>query len=208
MPPGPVIAGPAWLSPPDGTLRVQPEEKITIATNTTRATMPSDAAARLSPLGRCPRGGVAPAAISATTPRPRGISYVSPQGPGCRGSHITSQIRDRWIVSRIDRAREETDVGTRARVHPYRGSGKACVAEAADGKDHASRSGIGGIDIPAEATQVLSPHRRIVRSEQRIVCVWCLRDGFSGGIVGCLDLLSGMSGLRRTSDQLQRRVRE
>jgi hypothetical protein len=76
MPPGPVIAGPAWLSPPDGTLRVQPEEKITIATNTTRATMPSDAAARLSPLGRCPRGD-----FGDQPPTPRHILCLNP-GPG------------------------------------------------------------------------------------------------------------------------------
>src|SRR6202044_503058 len=115
------------------------------------------------------------------------MTRCSAQGPGCRGSHITSQIRDRWIVSRVDRAREQNDVGIRAWVHPQRGSGEASVAEAADGKDHASRAGIGGIDIPAEAAQVLSPDRRVVRSEQWIICVWGLRDGFLGGIVRCFD---------------------
>src|ERR1700761_7202039 len=114
------------------------------------------------------------------------MTHCSAQGLGCRRSHITSQIRDRWIVSRIDRAREQDDVGIRAWVDPQRGSGKAGVAEAADGKDHPSRAGVGGIDIPAEAPQVLSPDRRIVRSEQRIICIWCLRDGSSGGIGGYL----------------------
>src|ERR1700731_1679129 len=152
------------------------------------------------------RTGAVESNASIISPFPKYMTRCSAQGPGCRRSHITSQIRDRWIVSRIDRAREQNDVGIRAWVHPQRGSGKACVAEAADGKDHASRAGIGGIDIPAEATQVLSPDRRIVRSEQRIICVWCLRDGFLGGIVGRLDLLSGMSGLLRSRHQLQRRL--
>src|SRR6202020_2518255 len=136
------------------------------------------------------------------------MTRCSAQGPGWRRSHTASQICDRWIVSRVDRAREQNDVTIRAWVHPQRGSGEACVAEAADGKDHASRAGIGGVNIPAEATQVLSPDRRIVRSEQRIIGVWCLRDGFLGGVVGCLDLLSGMSGLLRSCHQLQRRLRQ
>src|SRR3984885_11921218 len=108
------------------------------------------------------------------------MTRCSAQGPGCRRSRITSQICDRWIVSRVDRAREQNDVAIRAWVHPQRGSGEACVAEAADRKDHASRAGIGGIDIPSEATEVLPPGRGVVRSEQRIICVWCLRDGFLG----------------------------
>src|ERR1700744_3347956 len=120
------------------------------------------------------------------------MTRCSAQGPGCRRSHITSQIRDRWIVSWVDRAREQNDVGIRAWVHPQRCSGEASVAEAADGKDHAARAGIGGINVPAEATQVLSPDRRVVRSEQGIICVLCLRDGFLGSIVGCLDLTGGM----------------
>src|SRR5271154_6027772 len=55
MPPGPVIAGPAWSEPPD---RMPREKKIIAATNRTPATMPTEAATRLSPLRRCPCGDI------------------------------------------------------------------------------------------------------------------------------------------------------
>ena len=75
------------------------------------------------------------------------MTHCSAQGPGCRRSHITSQISDRWIVSRVDRAREQNDVGIRAWVHPQRGSGEACVAEAFAGWNFVSSIGafIGGL---------------------------------------------------------------
>src|ERR1700733_10068447 len=76
MPPGPVVAGPVWLWPPDRMPRVQPEKKIIAATNTTPATIPSDAAARLSPLGRCPCGD-----FGARPPTTRHILCLNP-GPG------------------------------------------------------------------------------------------------------------------------------
>jgi hypothetical protein len=53
--PAPVIAGPAWLDPPDGMPGVQPErKKMTAATTTTPAAMLTEAASRLRPLGCCP----------------------------------------------------------------------------------------------------------------------------------------------------------
>ena len=108
----------------------------------------------------------------------------------------------------VDRVREQNYVGIRAWVHPKRGSGKAGVAKATDGKDHASRRGQGRIDIPAKAAQILPRDRRIVRSEQRICCVRSLCDGFSGGIVRCFELLRCMSGLLRSRHQLQSRLRQ
>ena len=74
------------------------------------------------------------------------------------------------------------------------------------GKTMPRGCGMGRIDIPAKAAQVLTLDRRIVRSEQRICCVWCLCDGFSGGIVRCFELLSCMSGLLRSRHQLQSRL--
>ena len=56
MPRGRIIAGPAWLSPPDRMPGVEPEKQITAATIATPPTMPAAAATRLSPLGRCPCG--------------------------------------------------------------------------------------------------------------------------------------------------------
>src|ERR1700676_4989393 len=97
----------------------------------------------------------------------------------------------------MDCVREDNDVGIRTWVHPQRGSGKARMAEAADRKDPASRRGQGCIDIPAKAAQILALDRRIVRSQQRICRIWCLRDGFSGGIVRRFELLSCMSRLLR-----------
>ena len=56
----------------------------------------------------------------------------------------------------MDGVGEQDDVGVGARVHPEGGAGVAGVAEAADGKDDAARTGEGGVDIPTERAHVVA----------------------------------------------------
>ena len=100
--------------------------------------------------------------------RRRSPTAVKMQGLGRRRRNVTPQLRDRGTASQMDGIREQHYVGIRAWVQPQRGSGKAGVAEAANGKDHAARLGLSRVDVPPQAPQVLSLDRRIVRSEQRI----------------------------------------
>ena len=50
-------------------------------------------------------------AMQAVTDGARRARSPKTQGLGCRRSHFTSQIRDRWIASRMDRVREQNYVG-------------------------------------------------------------------------------------------------
>ena len=85
----------------------------------------------------------------------------------------------------------------RARVDPHAGAREARVAEATDGKDPAPRHRLARIDVPAEAAQVLSPDRRIVRRQQRVSCVGsrgCSRSAsFAASI--CPSLCPGCCGV-------------
>src|SRR5271167_396894 len=80
-----------------------------------------------------------------------------------RGRDLTPQVRHRRTASHMDRIRKQNYVGIGAWVHPKRGSGEAGVAEASDGEDHSPCRGVGSIDIPAEAAQVFTRDRRVVR---------------------------------------------
>ena len=136
------------------------------------------------------------------------LKDLKTQRLGRRRRNLTSQMRHRWAASRMDRVREQNDVGIGARVQPNRGSGEPGVAEAADGEQPASRRGLARIDVPAKTAQVLPRDRRITRSQQWIFCIRSLCHGFSGGIVGRLELLGGMSRLLRNRHQFQSRLRQ
>ena len=104
----------------------------------------------------------------------------------------------------MDDVGENHHVGARRRVHPQRGPGEAGVAEGADGEDHATRTGVGGVDVPAEAAEILPGNGRIARSQQGVERVGSRRDRLAFGVIGRRELTGGVSGLLRTRHQFQR----
>src|ERR1700733_3973622 len=68
-------------------------------------------------------------------------------------SDLSTQRRDRRCTTRMNGVRKNHDERIARRVHPKRSSGKACVAEAADGKGFAARSRKRRVDIPTESTR-------------------------------------------------------
>ncbi len=121
---------------------------------------------------------------------------------------FTTQVGDRCVAAGVDGVREENDVGVGAGIHPEGRAGEAGVAEAADGEDHAARLGERGIDVPAEAAEVLVTDGRVARSEAGLRTFFALGDRVLLGLIGGLQLSGMMIGLFGDSHELERGLLE